>query len=304
MLVAVLALLLTASLTALLPTTAGAVSAPTTAAAGPTTGPTDEQLGEDQAVTPAHCGRPPLNGCRLIWHGKNAPTIVLWGDSHMWMMGPAIQRAVEGKQINVVLFFLGGCIPALPDMEIYAGNDCAELSIDALQYLEQLRAGGRPYRLVLGSFWGANLNRIAFYESEERREILVQRRVYTMAYTKPLFRWLGQRGIPTDVSYQGPSAVPPAECGLGSTPFWCPVSRSKAYYKDTYIRNWLKARMQYLPAGAKLADYSDGVCGKSICRAVVAGVHTWFDPYHVSATKAAKLWTYYRPTVQALLGRR
>ena len=172
---------------------------------------------------------------------------MLWGDSHMWMMSPAVQRAVEGKRINVVLFFLGGCIPAFPDMEIYAGNDCAELSVDALQYLEQLRAGGRPYRLVLGSFWGANLNRIAYYESQEREDILKQRRVYTMNYTRPLFAWLGQRGIPTDVSVQGPSAVPPAECGLGATPFWCPVARSQAYYKDSYIRNWLKTRMQPAP---------------------------------------------------------
>lgn len=303
-LLATLALSLAFSLAAMLPTTAGATAAPdpsasAAAASGPT--PTDEELGADQAPIPTKCGRPPLNGCRLVWYGKQAPTIVLWGDSHMWMMSPAVQRAVQGKRINVVLFFLGGCIPALPDMDIYAGNDCAELSVDALKYLEGLRAGGRPYRLVLGSFWGANLNRIFFYETQEREDILKQRRVYTMNYTRPLFVWLGQRGIPTDVSVQGPSAVPPADCGLGTTPYWCPVTRQHAYFKDNYVRNWLKTRMSHLPEGALLDDYSDGICSATTCPALANGVHTWFDPYHVSATKATKLWTYYRPTVQALL---
>ena len=240
----------------------------------------------------------------MVWYGKNAPTIVLWGDSHMWMMGPAVLRAVKGKRINVVLFFLGGCIPALADMSVYAGNDCAELSVDALKYIEKLRAGGRPYRVVLGSFWGANLNRIYYYESQEREDILKQRRVYTMNYTKPLFVRLGQLGIPTDVSVQGPSAVPPTECSQGTTPFWCSVRRQHAYFKDSYVRNWLRARMSHLPKGALLADYSKGLCSASTCSALVNGIHTWFDPYHVSATKAAKLWTYYRPTVRALLKRR
>jgi hypothetical protein len=298
-LLSALALCLAFSMAAILPTTGGAAAAPAPAAAVPT----DEQLAADEAPTPKKCGAPPLNGCRLTWYGAQAPTLVVWGDSHMWMMTPAVKKAAAGKRVNIVLFFLGGCIPAAPDMEIYDGNACAELSVSAMKYLQQLEAGGRPYRLLLGSFWGANLNRVYWYENQERADIMKKRRVYTQAYTRPLFRALGRAGIPTDVSFQGPISVPPSDCG-GTWPFWCPVNRTRAYYKDTYVRNWLARRMSFLPDGARLVDFSDGICSATSCPAVVNGVHTWFDPYHVSATKATKLASYYKPTVQWLLKRR
>ncbi|MDQ4055670.1 MAG: hypothetical protein M3237_23665 [Actinomycetota bacterium] len=290
-LLSALALGLAASLAAILPTTGASAAA----------GPTDEQLAADQAPIPATCGRPPLDGCRLAWYGAQAPTLVLWGDSHMWMMTPAVQKAAAGTRVNVVLFFAGGCIPAAPDMTIYAGNACAELSISAMRYLQQLEASGRPYRLLLGSFWGANLDRVFWYEGQERADIMKQRRVYTQSYTRPLFRALGRAGIPTDVSLQGPISVPPSECGLGAWPFWCPVNRNRAYYKDGYVRGWLARRMSHLGEGARLVDYSRGICSATSCPAVVDGVHTWFDPYHVSATKAGQLASYYKPTVRALL---
>jgi len=290
-LLSALALALAVSLAAILPTTGAAVAAV----------PTDEQLAADQARTPARCGRPPFVGCRLAWYGAQAPTLVLWGDSHMWMMTPAVRKATAGKRVNVVLFHAGGCIPAAPDMKIYAGNSCAETSISAMRYLQELDAGGRPYRLLLGSFWGANLDRVFWYESQERADIMAERRNYTQNYTRPLFQALGKQGIPTDVQIQGPISVPPSDCGLGTWPFWCPVSRHRAYYKDTYVRNWLARRMSHLRPGARLIDYSRGVCGATSCPAVVNGVHTWFDPYHLSATKATKLASYYKPTVRKLL---
>ena len=58
-----------------------------------------------------------------------------------------VKQAVRRKRVNVVLLFQGGCIPAIPDMTIYAGNECAELSVATMRYLQQLEAGGRPYRL-------------------------------------------------------------------------------------------------------------------------------------------------------------
>ena len=294
-LLSALGLCLAASLAAILPTEGA------TAAAATIAQPTDEELAADQAPTPAACGRPPLNGCRLTWYGKQAPTLVVWGDSHMWMMTPAVLKAAEGKRVNIVLFFLGGCIPAAPDMEIYAGNACAELSISAMRYLQQLDAGGRPYRLLVGSFWGANRNRLFWYESQERADIMQERRVFTQAYTRPLFRALGKTGVPTDVSFQGPISVPPSNCGLGTWPFWCPVDRARSFHKDAYVRGWLARRMSHLGAGSRLVDFSNGICSATTCPAVVNGVHTWFDPYHVSATKAATLASYYKPTVRALL---
>lgn len=296
-----LALALAASLAAIVPVgTAGATPVATATAASSAV-VDDARLAADEARIPQRCGKPPVTGCRLVWHGKQAPTLVLWGDSHSWMMTPAVKEAVRKKKINVVLFFLGGCIPAIPDKELYAGNACAELSYDTMRYLLQLKASGRPYRLLMGAFWGANLDRLFWYEDQESRDIMKQRRVYTLAYNRPLFHWLGDNGIPTDVQAQGPAAIPPTECTAGASPFWCPISRHRAYFKDTYIRKWLARRMAYLPRRAKLIDYSNGICSRTTCEAVDDGVHTWFDPYHVSATKAATLARYYKPTVRALL---
>ena len=296
-LMAVLALGLAASLATIVPSTGAAADSVIVQTARPS----DEKLAADQAPIPKRCGRTPIRACRLAWYGKQAPTLVVWGDSHMWMMTPAVVKALKGRRVNVVLFFLGGCIPALPDMKIYAGNDCAKLSVDTMRYLKQLRAGGRPYRLLVGSFWGANLNRVFWYENQERADIMVQRRKYTLKYTRPLFDWLGDEGIPTDVSGQGPISVPPSNCSRGEWPFWCPVGRGKAMYKENYVRQWLARRMSRLPDGAHLIDYSAGICTKKSCPAVARNVHTWFDPYHVSATKAASLSSYYEPTIDALL---
>ena len=296
-----LALVLTASMAAVLPTTAGAASAPAPAAAAMEPRPTDHQLKNDMAPTPKYCGKPPWHGCRLAWYGAQAPTLVVWGDSHMWMMTPAVVAALNGARVNVVLYHAGGCIPAQPDMTIYAGNACAELSVETMDYLLKLRDSGRPFRLLLGSFWGANLNRVFWYENQERADIMRDRRKYTLKYTRPLFRWLGNQGIPTDVSGQGPISVPPSDCGRGTWPFWCSVPRGRAMYKQGYVGGWLATQMRQLPKGAHLIDYAEGICGKKACPAVVKGVHTWFDPYHISATKAASLERFYVPTIQRTL---
>jgi hypothetical protein len=295
-----LAVSLSLALTATAPTAGAATGPAPTAAAGPG----EDELAADQAPTPKRCGRPPIKGCRLQWVGELAPTLVVWGDSHSWMMTPAIKRAVRYKRVNVVLFFLGGCLPAIPDMKIYAGNPCAELSIDTMRYLRRLKASGRPFRLLMGAFWGANLDRLYWYEDQESRDVMAQRRVFTMAYNRPLFRWLGDKGIPTDVQVQGPAAVPPTYCWLGSSPFWCSIARYRAYYKDGYVRNWLARQMSHLGGRPRLVDYSGGICSNTTCAAVVDGVHTWFDPYHVSATKAATLARYYKPTIRTLINSR
>jgi hypothetical protein len=300
---------LSLALTSTVPTagasTDTATAAPaTTATTTATAGPGDDELAADQAPIPERCGGLPIRGCRLKWVGEWAPTLVVWGDSHMWMMTPAIKRAVRYKRVNVVLFFVGGCVPAIPDMKIYAGNACAELSVDTMRYLQRLKAGGRPFRLLMGAYWGANLDRLYWYEDQESRDVMAQRRVYTMAYTRPLFRWLGEKGIPTDVSIHGPAAIPPTQCALGDTPFWCSIPRYRAYYKDGYVRNWLARQMSHLGGRPRLVDYTDGICSNRTCPAVVNGVHTWFDPYHVSATKAATLASYYKPSIRVLLNSR
>jgi len=305
-LLSALALCLAASLAAVLPTAGGAAASPTIPTTISAERATDRQLAGDQARLPKRCGtnKHPLIGCRVKWYGPQAPTVVVWGDSHAWMMTPAVVKAAVAKRANVVLFSLGGCVPSIPNRKLYAGNDCARVSYAAMDYVQYLRDHGRRYRVLLGSFWGANLNRLYWYETREREQIQQEHREFTLKYTPPLFRWLGQENIPTDVAVQGPASVPPSDCGLGTWPFWCPVPRAHAYYKDTYVRNWLKRQMTSLDRGSRLVDYSDGICSNHSCPAVVNGVHTWFDPYHVSATKAKKLTRYFKPVVRKALRHR
>ena len=65
----------------------------------------------------------------------------------------------------------------------------------AQRYLEKLKKRGKKVRVVLGSFWGANLDRVYYYPSPEIAESAKRRRSYVMSYTKPLFTWLAKRRI-------------------------------------------------------------------------------------------------------------
>ncbi len=243
--------------------------------------------------------------CVLRSVGKHRPTVVIWGDSHMWMMLPAVRAALRGRKVNLVGFLFGGCVPARPDMEVWAGQPCAETADLANRYLARMTRQGRDVRVVLGSFWGAQLNRVYYFPSREIARSAKERRKYVMAYTKPLFRWLGRKGIPTDVLVQGPIAVPPdPDCEPGPTPYGCDIPRFRAYYKEDYVRGFLQRQMRHLPRGARLIDYSDSVCRARTCRArQPGGVQTWYDPYHLSTATTSRMGRLFGPTVAKVLRR-
>ncbi len=243
--------------------------------------------------------------CVIRKAGKNRPTLVVWGDSHMWMMLPAVRQAMKGRKIGLVAFLFGGCVPARPDMKVWAGQPCAETADLANRYLEQMKKRNRKVRVILGSFWGANLDRVYYYPSQEIAEAAKRRRSYVMDETRPLFRWLGRNNIPTDVLIQGPIAVPPdPDCKPGPTPFGCDIRRSRAYYKERQVQGFLKRQVAHLPRGARLIDYSDRVCSARTCRALQpGGVQTWYDPYHLSSTTTKRLAGFIKPSIKRLVRR-
>ena len=241
--------------------------------------------------------------CTLRKAGPNRPTLVIWGDSHMWMMLPAVREAIKGKNVNLVGFLFGGCVPARPDMKVWAGQPCAETAQLANDYVAKLKKRGKKVRVILGSFWGANLDRVYYYPSPEIAASAKRRRSYVMSYTKPLFTWLGKQRIGTDVLIQGPIAVPPnPDCNPGPTPFDCDIPRYRAYYKEAQVRGFLKRLVKRLPRGARYIDYSDAVCKPRVCTAQQrGGVTTWYDPYHLSTHTTKRLAKFIKPSVRKLL---
>ena len=264
---------------------------------------------EDFPALPTRCAtraeqvpKTPMK-CVLRKAGKNKPTLVVWGDSHMFMMLPAVREAIKGRKVGLVAFIFGGCVPARPDMEIWAGQPCSETADMANRYLAQMQKRGKKVRVILGSFWGFNLNRVYYYPTPELEESSRTRRPYTMSYTRELFRWLGKKKIKTDVLVQGPIAVPPnPDCRPGPTPYECDIVRYHALYKERYITNWLKRQVRHLPRGARLINYNDRLCSQRTCKAVQpGGVQTWYDGYHVSATAAKRYAGMFKPSVKRLL---
>lgn len=243
--------------------------------------------------------------CKIRWTNEKRPTVVLWGDSHAWQFLPAIRKAMQGKKVNLVAFIFGGCVPAKPDMRIWKGQLCAETSARAIRFLDGLAKRDRDVRVVMGAYWGANLNQVYYYRNEGEVATHRERRAYVLKYTVPLFRWLGKRDIRTDVLAMGPVVVPPdPDCQPGPTPFDCPIDRRISLYREAYVDRWLRARIRDLPAGARYLKYHDQLCDASVCRPHQAwGVYTWFDHYHLSQTTTERMSGLFAPTVTKLLTR-
>ena len=240
--------------------------------------------------------------CTLRKAGPHRPTLVLWGDSHLWMMLPAVRAALKGRKVNLVGFLFGGCVPARPDMEVWAGQPCSETAALANRYLDRMQRRGKKVRVILGSYWGAHLHRVYYYPTPELEQSSRRRRDYVLTYTRPLFRWLGRRGIPTDVLFQGPAAVPPdPDCEPGPTPYGCDIPRYRAYYRESYLRGFLDRQMRHLAPGARLIDYSDAVCAGRTCPARQrGGVQTWYDAFHLSTATTSRLARFFVPSVNRL----
>lgn len=243
--------------------------------------------------------------CKIRWTNEKRPTVVLWGDSHAWQFLPAVRKAIQGKKVNLVAFIFGGCVPAKPDMRIWKGQPCAETSARAIRFLDGLTKRGRDVRVVMGAYWGANLDQVYYYRNEGEKKTHADRRKYVLRYTVPLFRWLGKRDIRTDVLAMSPVVVPPnPDCQPGPTPYDCPIARRISLYKEAYVDRWVRQRVRDLPRGARYLDYQSQLCDAAVCRPHQAwGVYTWFDHYHLSQTTTERMSGMFAPTVTKLLAR-
>lgn len=248
--------------------------------------------------------------CRLTPHRKGAPLIVLWGDSHAWMLTPAIRKAVRAKKVNVISLMQGGCPPMFPDLstpeKVASSNGCDHFGQYVIDYLDKARRFKRPLRLVVAMAWelyhnvtdapnGADKKYPGFtndYISDNARKSLVG--------TPRAFRALGRMHIKTDIVAAEPMIYQTAPF-CPSYGFLCPLPR-QAVLKDAKENNARIRQMRSLLTEKGLVIRpAKTLCNATVCRGVIDGVPVHYDRIHLGQRASWRLSDHFAPTISAVL---
>ncbi len=241
--------------------------------------------------------------CELTPFRKNRPTLMLWGDSHIWMQIPGFLRAAQGRNVNVISSLMGSCPPMDPNLSWenrYKIGRCAASNVLALRTMQELANGHQDFKLVLAGNW----------DMYERLLVLVRKgkkpgpgKEYPYAQAKifkqggpRLFRKLGQMGVDVDVIHQVARApAKPAPCKR-MEPYACNFPRRQAFRNEAGTKRWLDNLMR--PAHpTRMIDVNDFLCSNRVCKAKIDGAWTYHDNSHLTASMARLLWRYYAPSV-------
>ncbi|WP_309648708.1 acyltransferase family protein [Nocardioides sp.] len=249
--------------------------------------------------------------CNLTAFDADRPTIVLWGDSHAWMMIPAARAAIANRDVNLVAFVMGSCPPMDPDRSATARKrplDCVVNNELALDYVRDLVDRGRTVRVVLGASWeiyrgvesGSLMTRRATELGQPRYLDTIQ--PYFEKGTPRVFQTLGRLGVPVDVI--APTAELPRSaplCLSGPRPYSCDSVAAEISRSEASTRIWLAGQMGRLAGRPRLIDVNKTICDDVYCRAEIDDTIAYFDDDHLSATMARSLKNYFKPTVDSLL---
>ena len=240
--------------------------------------------------------------CELNTFRDNRPTVVLWGDSHAWMMIPALRRAAGNKNVNLVAIVMGGCPPM--DNQIQPDDrapDCFKSNDLAIRYVRELKAGDQGMRVILAGSWQRYLHAIKVRDQTYTGQMA---RVMVEA-TPRLMRTLAGIGIGVDVI--GQVATVPAtttDCRAGNDPYSCDLRLAQAMPEKSSTRKWLVRTMKPL-AGTRLpVDVTPFFCDAKVCHGKVGATHTWWDDLHLSSSMAQRLRSYIKPSVDAAVADR
>lgn len=291
--------LLSALATALVATLLVGVTAAPSQAAGPR---------DDFPRLPRQCATPqekipskpvicPING-----YSKNRPTIVLWGDSHAWMFIPALKKAVQGRNVNLVALVMGSC----PPMDNRAGpNDqvpsCFKNNALAIAVVKQLARYDQPYRVVLAGSWQRYLRAVRAGD----RSSYVGQMGHAMRQGAPrLVRTLKKIGADVDVIGQV-ATVPPrrSACAQGNVPYACQLPKYRAIPAQARTRTWVRNTWKPLLQGREPINVNPDICAAKVCKGKVDGVRTWFDDFHLSRTRSRLMARHFAATVDAVAPR-
>jgi hypothetical protein len=246
--------------------------------------------------------------CHVTKYRKNRPTVVLWGDSHAWQHLPAVAPLARKRNVNLVLFMLGGCPPILIGPHIDKPLAACETSNQmALKYVRRLKDDGKPVRVLLGAFWDGyySVYKDVYVDKDEdpRQWTPVQLRSARTFHrlTPKLIAKLGQVGVRVDLIGQAASvpADPPA-CSRSSDPYACDLPRGVALPREKRWKGWLQRQVRPLPAGSRVVNFSHTYCGTNECHGFTDGIYTFFDPTHLSASRTSTFRKFFAPTFRGL----
>jgi len=241
--------------------------------------------------------------CDLVPFEEDRPTILLWGDSHAWMFIPALEKAVKGRDVNLVAVVMGAC----PPFYAPAGADegCKGSNRVALNEIQDLRRLHQPLRVVLGATWEfyleGGVDLLDRVNSQANRSHLSRMAQYFQATGPKLFSRLGELEVPTDVIGQTASVLRSAPLCVASPRLAsCDAPRASALQNEQHTRAWLETEMEVLAGDPRLIDATRELCSEQTCYAERDGVVNFFDDNHLSATLSRRLGRYFRKTVDAV----
>jgi peptidoglycan/LPS O-acetylase OafA/YrhL len=248
--------------------------------------------------------------CQMVPYEEDRPTVVLWGDSHAWMYIPALEAAIKNKDVNFVTFVMGGCPPFLAHGHPSAG--CAGSNRLAMDFVNYLRRGDQPYRVILSASWELYLEgEKALLNSKEVAARANPQYIAKMASVfddsgPELFERLRELEIPTDVVAPTPSVARNAPlCEALTRPFSCDRDRREAIQNEDATRQWLREQMDGMAGGggydARFIDPIPEMCSDNTCYAERNGTVYFFDTNHLSATLSRELRGYFVPSIKAIL---
>lgn len=268
---------------------------------------------EDKPTLPEHCTLRPgghmtyrAAPCYLTSFRKNRPTVVLWGDSHAWQHIPAVRPLARKHDVNLVMFMLGGCAPFLvPEHTEQTLYSCEKSNQIALRFVRKLKREDRPVRVLIGAFWQGyrdfyqriyvdhTLDKADYPDSFLRSIRKFRKR------TPRLFGELGRIGVRVDIMGQAP-VVPenPPYCWQ-QVPYACELPRRQALADEGATTRWLGRQLAKVPARSRVIRFNDPYCDGGTCYGKVGDIYTFFDIWHLSATRTRTLKPYFRRTFTA-----
>jgi hypothetical protein len=253
--------------------------------------------------------------CHLTPFQKKRPTVVLWGDSHAWMLTPALVEAAKVDPVNPDVFTLGACPPLLvaaPDPGERFGSKCEKQNYNALKYVLDLKRADRPVRVLFAANWVGY--RQLWRETEggtvptdcngrPNCDYAVEMAVLSHKGTPQIFRKLGDLGVEVDVVGQMltvPQPRPATACRFKEV-YDCPIPRDQAIPDEQETRDWVDLQMGKLAHGPRRPRYIDmnsKVCDAKLCYGKKNSIYTFFDDLHLSATRSATLAPRLAKTLQ------
>lgn len=236
--------------------------------------------------------------CKINRFREDRPTLLIWGDSHAWMMIPALQKAVEDADVNLVATVMGGCPPMDNQVKVDdAAPGCFRSNALALDFVQQIQDSGQALRVVLGGSW--QRYRAALRAREDSYTAEMARAM--VKATPRLMKTLARRGVATDVVGQVATVPADAPKCQRETPYVCTLTRRAALPTAKDTQRYLLRVMKPLAGNRAPINVNGAFCDGDGCRGKVGKIYTWWDDLHLSATRSRTLAPSFARTVRALV---